>query len=412
MAQMRGANQQQMMANEMKRDGSNIEGQRAPSPTGENAPSPKRPRLEGANGFPSQNAPGNRPGMPGQQPGGNGAGANGQMLLQNGIPSELSAQQQMMGNPNMQMSKETYAHNLAINQGMQASFNMGKGMNPNGPQATPMNQQNAEGMEFSYTARGMPANAGPQSGNHALQDYQMQLMLLEQQNKKRLLMARQEQDSAMSHGGPGGSGPSGPAGFPQGMSPNARQGPSPSPGDQMKRGTPQLKNAGLPGAGSPMPNAENRGSPMPTQVFEPGSMPPGSMPPQLQHQVMMRNGGMMMQPGQPHMGMNMANFNQTQQMEMIRQQNGRLANGMGFPQGGPGMPQGGPGQPQGNPMNPQQRTAMAPPPAPGGAEAQRTNPASPSQQPAAPPTPSTANKANPKKKDTKTKVSADPSSFI
>lgn len=32
-------------------------------------------------------------------------------------------------------------------------------------------------------------------GNHALQDYQMQLVLLEQQNKKRLLMARQEQDT-------------------------------------------------------------------------------------------------------------------------------------------------------------------------------------------------------------------------
>ena len=32
-------------------------------------------------------------------------------------------------------------------------------------------------------------------GNHALQDYQMQLMLLEQQNKKRLFMARQEQDN-------------------------------------------------------------------------------------------------------------------------------------------------------------------------------------------------------------------------
>jgi hypothetical protein len=32
------------------------------------------------------------------------------------------------------------------------------------------------------------------TGNHALQDYQMQLMLLEQQNKKRLMMARQEQD--------------------------------------------------------------------------------------------------------------------------------------------------------------------------------------------------------------------------
>jgi hypothetical protein len=33
------------------------------------------------------------------------------------------------------------------------------------------------------------------SGNHALQDYQMQLMLLEVQNKKRLLMARQELDT-------------------------------------------------------------------------------------------------------------------------------------------------------------------------------------------------------------------------
>jgi hypothetical protein len=32
------------------------------------------------------------------------------------------------------------------------------------------------------------------SGNHALQDYQMQLMLLEEQNKQRLLETRQEQD--------------------------------------------------------------------------------------------------------------------------------------------------------------------------------------------------------------------------
>ncbi|KAI4941244.1 hypothetical protein J4E91_010821 [Alternaria rosae] len=38
----------------------------------------------------------------------------------------------------------------------------------------------------------------PGQGNHALQDYQMQLMLLEQQNKKRLLMARQEQDQIAS----------------------------------------------------------------------------------------------------------------------------------------------------------------------------------------------------------------------
>ena len=36
---------------------------------------------------------------------------------------------------------------------------------------------------------------GGSGGNHALQDYQMQLMLLEQQNRKRLFMARQEKDT-------------------------------------------------------------------------------------------------------------------------------------------------------------------------------------------------------------------------
>ncbi|KAL9611363.1 MAG: hypothetical protein Q9167_003982 [Letrouitia subvulpina] len=38
-------------------------------------------------------------------------------------------------------------------------------------------------------------NVAPQDGNHAPQNYQMQLMLLEQQNKKRLLMERQERDN-------------------------------------------------------------------------------------------------------------------------------------------------------------------------------------------------------------------------
>jgi hypothetical protein len=37
-----------------------------------------------------------------------------------------------------------------------------------------------------------------QEGNRALQDYQMQLMLLEQQNKKRLMMARQEHDNIIA----------------------------------------------------------------------------------------------------------------------------------------------------------------------------------------------------------------------
>ena len=38
-------------------------------------------------------------------------------------------------------------------------------------------------------------------GDHASQDYQMQLMLLEQQNKKRMLLARQEQDRSSGAGG-------------------------------------------------------------------------------------------------------------------------------------------------------------------------------------------------------------------
>jgi hypothetical protein len=44
--------------------------------------------------------------------------------------------------------------------------------------------------------RQIPFPPGP-PGNHARQDYSMQLMLLEQQNKRRLMMARQAQDRMM-----------------------------------------------------------------------------------------------------------------------------------------------------------------------------------------------------------------------
>lgn len=39
------------------------------------------------------------------------------------------------------------------------------------------------------------ASSGYPSGNHALQDFQMQMMLLDQQNKKRHIMARQQPNS-------------------------------------------------------------------------------------------------------------------------------------------------------------------------------------------------------------------------
>jgi hypothetical protein len=70
------------------------------------------------------------------------------------------------------------------------------------------------------------------SGNHPLQDYQIQLILLEQQNKKKLMMARQEQenisrDTSMPE----------PAGIkPLGISPSrSKISTSPNPSEQMKR---------------------------------------------------------------------------------------------------------------------------------------------------------------------------------
>tara|TARA_R110002003_G_scaffold124_3_gene11199 strand:- start:26276 stop:29233 length:2958 start_codon:yes stop_codon:yes gene_type:complete len=70
---------------------------------------------------------------------------------------------------------------------------------------------NAESAQRPFPALSMPiptlnaneqsSHRGSQQGNHALQDYNMQLMLLEQQNRKRLLLARQEQDNMMGNQG-------------------------------------------------------------------------------------------------------------------------------------------------------------------------------------------------------------------
>src|SRR5271155_445251 len=85
---------------------------------------------------------------------------------------------------------------------------MGNGMmnmpNAGSPMLAPMSDPNFAngGVPMDMYGQRMPSQPGMQGGpgaqgggNHALQDYQMQLMLLEQQNKKRLMMARQEQDN-------------------------------------------------------------------------------------------------------------------------------------------------------------------------------------------------------------------------
>lgn len=413
--------QQQMMQNQqMQRDGSQMDmNQRPQSPgSAENAPSPnKRPRLE--NGFNGQQmGPGARSqGMQPQQMGATSAAQAGQMLMANGIDPSMTPQQfnAFQGqNPNVQAKGlQVYAQNLALQH--KAALNnqqLAKEMNNAGMQNSPMAQQGADGSQDFFqgnaNARMQPGAPGQQpAGNHALQDYQMQLMLLEQQNKKRLLMARQEQDNITQHPA---SAPVGQPGFPPAMSPQgSRAGPSPNPNDQMKRGTPKLNQAGLPG--SPMPDGsmpQNRSSPLPNG-FDPNQMPPG-MPPQF-YQGQMANG--MMRPPSSHPGFQ--GQMPQQQMEMLARNGGRMPNGGMWPQGGPpqmmqqGQQQGGPqqgqgmqpGQQQGPPMGtPQQRNQqMPPPPAPSaGNENGRTQPSSPAQPQNQPPTPSQGNKPNPKNK--------------
>ncbi|KAF2127924.1 hypothetical protein P153DRAFT_376854 [Dothidotthia symphoricarpi CBS 119687] len=358
-----------MMAAHMQRDGSGmgINGQNPQSPgSNDNAPSPnKRARVEG--GMIAGNMPG-------------------------GQFNEFAQQAQHAQQKNI----EVYAQSLA-NQHRVALNNTASPQAMNsGAQGSPMNQQGLDGQHDMFAGNpsrpgpGMPANApgAPPQGNHALQDYQMQLMLLEQQNKKRLLMARQEQDN-MS--GPNQHAVGGP-GFAPNMSPQgSRAGPSPNPADQIKRGTPKLNQQGLPT--SPMPEGvmPQRNSPAPNMNFDPQLAPPG-MPPQFFPMGAQNNP--MMRPPSSHPGpfVNGQQLTQ-QQMEAAMRAAGPMPNGVwrGPPQ--PGMM---PQQPMGVMGQNPQRIQMPPPPAPTN-EPPRPEP-SPSQSNQAPPTPNQGNKAGPKKK--------------
>lgn len=346
--QLRMQQMAQLQQTTMQREGSTME-QRPTSPGGgDAAPSPKRQRLDGNfNGAMGPMGRGQPQGMPGQQ----------------------------MANPQAKA--------------------MQQGLMPNGAPQMPQDPNAAE--FFNPQMRPMPGQGPPNANsNHALQDYQMQLMLLEQQNKKRLLMARQEQDNMTN--GPNGPVPASgqPQNFAPAMSPsNSRAGPSPGPNEQMRRGTPKMApgvvpsptaDGGMPGRASPAPGQFDPNNPMNPSMF-PMAMMKGT-------------NGQMMQPPSSHPGF--GQLSQQQQMEMFRQAQSRngqaqMANGF-MPQPGPNMMAGQP-PPQPPNMTPQQRNAaMPPPPAPGNDGPRTgTGPSSPSQN--QPPTPSQANK--PKKKDTK-----------
>ncbi|KAI8667481.1 LisH domain-containing protein [Fusarium sp. Ph1] len=430
---------QQAKQNQMQRDPSGMDGRDRPSSpaSGENAPSPsKRQRLEGGPFNPNQPGammPNGRPGqgMPGQQmPGGPNVAAAQQMLTANGINPNTLHPQQLQTFVNappaaQQKSIATYSQNLQQHHGTQ----MGGNKMPNAPQGqgSPMMAQGPDGTALNafYNPGEMggpggmrPGPNGPQTAggsNHALQDYQMQLMLLEQQNKKRLMMARQEQDTIGNgmprEGGPGQpGGPPGPNGqFPD-TSPQAmRAGASPNPAEQMKRGTPQMNNSGIP---SPVPEGgQSRGSPNPAMNFMNNHVEPGMAP----HFFKGMEGNMAGQPpmngnmrppsshpGQPFNGqMTPQMMAQARQQQAQQGQPGQGPQGQQWQQGPNGqmvpqqMQQASP-QIQGTP----QQRSMPPPQAPPANANNRTT-ASPQQPAAAPPTPSQTNKAAPKKKESK-----------
>jgi len=242
-------------------------------------------------------------------------------------------------------------------------------MFPGGPQSAAIR---AQMQQIPANLANMSQNPNTQGG--ALADYQMQLMLLEQQNKRRLMMARQEQDVAGNQMiGPGGA-------MAPGMSPGmSRTGQSPPGGDGTIRGTPRMGVDMLTSAGL-------RGSPAPVNM-DPNQMPNGLMQQQFFPSMAGPN-GMMRNP--------MANGMATQQLEMMRR---NQANGQWPPGQMPGPMMQTPMMQGPN----DQRTSMPPPQAPGPGALNRNQPPSP-QQPPAPPTPSQPNKTNPKgKKEKETK---------
>ncbi|KAL3472439.1 hypothetical protein BJX99DRAFT_249687 [Aspergillus californicus] len=411
-------NQMQMM---MQREHSDIDmnGHRPQSPSSaENAPSPsKRPRLEGGPMNGQQLAPNGRGQgqvMPGQP--------NPAMMMNNGLtprpmnPNQFGAFQQSGPASQPPKSIQVYAQNLALHHSRSAMNNQGMpnglmntGVMPNQGDLVPM--PDAQGMypmngDF-YSTNGQMAQVragvqtpGGQHGNHALQDYQMQLMLLEQQNKRRLMMARQEQDSIRGPDGQPlpGQGQPGQQMLPGTSPQGSRTGTSPNPNDQMKRGTPKIAQSGLPGSPS-VPDAMMQGRGSPASMGFTGQMPP-EMAPQFFMKGM--QDGMQGPNGMRPPSSNPAFSGPQMGQPIPAGAANRMPNGAWQPQQG-----GQPMVPQQSPViqpptgTPQSANSMPPPQAPPTVSAGRQPPPSPQTGAAAPPTPQPGTKPAPKKKEPK-----------
>ncbi|PLB37720.1 putative cAMP-dependent protein kinase pathway protein (Som1) [Aspergillus candidus] len=410
-------NQQQVqMMHQMQREQSDMDmnGHRPQSPAStDNAPSPsKRPRLESGHMNGQQLAPNGRgqaQGMPGQP--------NPQaLLMQNGAlnprmnPAQFQQAFQQSGPAAQQKSIQVYAQNLALHHSRSAMNNqampngmMNPGVMANQTDLVPMADNQGMYMnggeyypngQMNQVRAGMPT-PGSQPWNHALQDYQMQLMLLEQQNKRRLMMARQEQDSmARPDGQPM---PGQQQGLPPGTSPQgSRAGASPNPSEQMKRATPKIPQTGLPGSPSTAdPMAQGRGSPA-SMNFNPGQMPPDMAGGPSFFMKGMPDG--MVGPNGMRPPSSNPSFSGPQMGQPISAGAGARVPSwqpqQGGPQGQPMAPHQSPATQSQTTGTPQDRNPMPPPQAPpaAGANAGRAQPPSPQTGAAAPPTPQQATK--------------------
>jgi hypothetical protein len=314
---------------------------RASSPVSDNASSPsKRPRLEGGpfNSAQSGTINGRQAGSMSNQ----AHPAHSQPLMATGMQPQNMAPGHMQPFPGpsqvgqAKSSIQSYSQTLQQHHGSQMPTKPGPNSQAPPPQGSPEMVTQAPQITAYYNAPGTLDTTGrmgaggastvhPGGGNHALQDYQMQLMLLEQQNKKRLLMARQEQDNivpmardgsntltqgsaAVPNGGPVGNGQF--ADTTQMIRPSASPNSST---EQMKRGTPQMNTANMP---SPLPDAtQARDSPTSVPFAVNTSVDTNGQPQQFNMMQMnpMRSGGHMAQP----MGTAIAS---AQQQVMARQQ--------------------------------------------------------------------------------------------
>ena len=431
--------------------------QRPSSPgSTENAPSPsKRPRLEGPAGqFPNQqnmvqNGAPQAPGQPvGTGPSSNMSQAH-QMLLSNGInPNQLTQQQlhNFASQGSMVQAKSIQTYNQTLHQHHGAQMPNKQIPSPEGQQGqgSPMVPQGPAELNAYYNGNipgdamrpGGPTSTSLGASSHALQDYQMQLMLLEQQNKKRLLMARQEQNDIANciprtdgPAVPGGPGPNPPSGVSQ-PGPNGpgfqdspqgpRSGASPNP-SEMKSRTPQMNNTNIP---SPLPDgAQSRNSPNTMNFIgnqmDPSSAPhfyngmegnrvtnaqiSGAMRPPSSHPGMPGFSGQQLNPQQQQM--------MAQRQQQVQGQPGTQGgpNAMQWQQGAPNNnhvmppaaqgPQGPSQGPQAVQTNPQQRSMPPPSAPPAGSNTNARNAtASPQQKPPQPPTPQAQVRRLPRRK--------------